>query len=115
MNFLTVEQVSSLLNMKRSSVYGLVESGVIPYYRIGRLIRFKEIDIESWMEGHRREALDVNKKARTILKNAEKRNLDIDRIVKKTVADFRGNEYTLNHGRPDRIRGLGKEAEDGTF
>lgn len=115
MNLLTVEQVSSLLNMKRSFVYGLVESGTIPYYRIGRLIRFRLNDIESWMENHRIEPLEANKRARAILKAADKTTLDIDRVVKKSIEGVKEKVYTPNHGRPDRIRGLGKEVSNGTF
>jgi excisionase family DNA binding protein len=51
--FFTIEQLSEYLNLKRSSLYFQVETGQIPHYRIGRLLRFKKGEIDQWLERHR--------------------------------------------------------------
>ena len=93
----------------------MVESGELPHYRIGRLIRFKQDDVDRWMEGHRREGINVDKKARGILKAINRPVVDITSIVKKSIAEVKGLKYTPSHGRPDRIKDLRKEVEDGTL
>jgi excisionase family DNA binding protein len=49
-NWLTVKDLSSYLNLKDKTVYFLVSMGKIPHYRIGKLIRFRQDEIDSWMQ-----------------------------------------------------------------
>jgi len=39
----TVQQVAHYLQVKPSTVYRLVNSGEIPFLRLGRLLRFKKV------------------------------------------------------------------------
>jgi len=80
--WLDVKELSSYLKLKEKTVYYLVRQGLIPHYRIGKLIRFQKNEIDSWMQ---------TKKAKSL-------NHHLDRIVKSI--------YTASKGRPDR---LGKE------
>ena len=59
--------------------------------------------------------MDIEKEAKKILSHARNPNIDVDALVKKTVAENRGNRYTASHGKPDRIKGLRKEASHGTL
>jgi excisionase family DNA binding protein len=111
--FLTIDELSEYLNLKRSNLYSIVESGVLPHYRIGRLIRFKKQDIDTWMEDHRRDENSVDKKARDILKAINRPVTDINSMVKKSIAEVKGNLYTPSHRETGPIRGLRKEVEDG--
>jgi excisionase family DNA binding protein len=113
--FLTIPDLSEYLTIKKTTLYSMVESGDIPHYRIGRLIRFKMSDVEAWMENHRQDPSDANKKAREILKAINRPVADVNHLVKKTIAEVKGNGYTLHHGKPDRIEGLRKEGNDGTL
>ena len=47
---LTAKQVSELLEVKTATVYDWVSRGVIPYVKLGRLIRFKKAEIFRWVE-----------------------------------------------------------------
>lgn len=111
--FLTIGELSEYLNLKRSNLYSMVESGELPHYRIGRLIRFRRDDIDQWMEDHRKEVIDTKKRAKGILK-AVKPSIDIDRLVKKSIEETKGLKYIPNNGKPDS-KGLRKEVSDGTL
>ena len=49
---LTAKQVGELLEVKISTVYDWVARGVIPYVKLGRLLRFKKNEIFRWVETH---------------------------------------------------------------
>ena len=111
--FWSIEQVCQYLNIKRSTAYSLVESGSIPFYRIGRLLRFKPDDVKSWMESHRSEGIDASKRAKGILKAINRSKTDVDTLIKKSIAEVKGNLYTPSYRETRPIRGLRKEVSDG--
>ena len=113
--FLAIDELSEYLSVKRSTLYALVESGELPHYRVGRLIRFKRGEVDHWMEGRRHEIVTADSKARAILKAANKCRLDVDKILEKSIDEVKGNRYTSSHGKPDRIKALRKEVEDGSL
>jgi excisionase family DNA binding protein len=98
-NFLTIHEVSAYLHIKPATLYSKVESGVIPHYKIGHLVRFKREDVDQWMEDHRRDSSDGDKRVKTIPKSTNKGTMDIDGIVKKVIEEVKGNVYTSGHGR----------------
>jgi excisionase family DNA binding protein len=97
--FLTIQEVSEWLHIKPATLYSKVESGDIPHYKIGRLVRFKREDIDQWMEDYRRDPSDGDKRVKAILKGTNKGTMDIDGIVKKVIEEVKGNVYTSGHGR----------------
>jgi excisionase family DNA binding protein len=112
--FLTVPDVASILSVKESTVYQWAKSGEIPHYRLGRIVRFKRKDLEVWIEGHRKERdIGEERKAREILRAIGRGAQDIDRIIKKSIADTKENRYTPSLEKPGKDKGLGKEAEYG--
>jgi excisionase family DNA binding protein len=113
--FLNIDETSAYLNIKKSFLYTLVEAEEIPHYRLGRLIRFQKNQIDQWMEEHRKEPFDTSKRARAILKTTDRGTLDIDRIVKKSIAEVKESCYPSDHGKPDRIGGLRREVKDEGF
>ena len=106
---MTIQEVSAYLHIKPATLYSKVESGVIPHYNIGHLIRFKREDIDRWMEDHRRDPIDAKKAVRSVLKA---KNNGLEQVIKKVIAEEGGLVYSSRNGRPDRIRGLGKEVKD---
>jgi excisionase family DNA binding protein len=113
--FLTIDDLSEHLSIKRSTLYSMVESGELPHYRIGRLIRFKRDDVDQWMEGHRREVSSIEKKTKRILRTVKKPVGSIDEVVKKTIAEVKGNRYTSSHRETRPFKGLGREVSHGTL
>jgi len=113
--FLTVFDVASFLSIKPSTVYQWVRLEEIPHYRLGRIVRFRRKDLESWVENFRKVKMDMERKTREILGGIGRKDKDIDRIVKKNIAEVKGNRYTHPQEKPGKDKGLGKEEEYGFF
>ena len=112
--YFTIKEISQLLSLKPSNLYSKVESGAIPYYRVGRLVLFRKAEVEEWMQTNRMGTIDSGGKAVGLLKSIRANSkLDADRIVKRAIDEGKRNGYTGRHGKPGRIKGLGKEVEDG--
>jgi len=110
---LNITDASEYLGIKVSTLYSWTESGLLPHYKLGRLVKFKMSDIEEWLEKCKREPDDVDKKTIKILKSVGKPKTDIDTLVRKTIAEGKSQQYTPNQGKPDRIKGLRKGVENG--
>jgi excisionase family DNA binding protein len=48
--FLTTEDVLGYLNVTPRTIYRLIGTGELPAIRIGRLWRFKQTDLDEWVE-----------------------------------------------------------------
>jgi excisionase family DNA binding protein len=107
---LTINDLSDFLKIKKSSLYARVEKKEIPHYKIGNLIRFRKNDLDRWLDGKKIEPENIDKRARVILKANEK--IDIDKLVKKTIAKENKKVYASAQGRSDRIEGLRKGVEN---
>ena len=114
--YFTIKEISQFLSLKQSSLYSKVESGAIPHYRIGRIILFRKTEVEQWMQTNRVGIIDSGKKAGDLFKSIRANTkLDVDRIVKRAIDEGKRNGYTGRHGKPDQIKGLRKEVEDGNL
>ena len=114
-DFLNIQDLSQLLRIKPSTLYSMVEKKMIPHYKVGRMVRFKRCEIDQWMEGNREECVDPEKVARKVLAPVQRNAIDIDRVVRKAVEGVRGQGYTKSHGKPDQVKGLGREDLHGTL
>ena len=103
--YFVIQKLSEYLEIKITTLYSLVAKKRIPHYKVGRLVRFKKSDIDLWMEGNKKEVIDVSKAARLILKIARGPARDIDKVVKKAIDGVKGFVYTPSHGKPDRNQG----------
>ncbi len=124
-NFITIQGAANYLNIKPKTLYARVKE--IPHYKVGRLIRFKREDVDSWMERHRvtkevvqdqrqepesstsaPEATPKPPRARKVRKRKGPM-LDIDRIIAKAIDEVDAGDYTASHGKSDQVKGSGKE------
>ena len=114
---LSVEELSAYLGIKVKTLYSKVESGDIPHYRIGRLIRFRLDEINAWLETCRNSKPDVfmQDKGKKKKDTSCGSNQHISAIIAKVVDGEHKKYYASNHGKTDRIAGLGKEADNGTI
>ena len=51
--FLSPKELSRLLKVSKPWPYIIVKRGLLPYYKIGKVIRFKWSDIEAFLERSR--------------------------------------------------------------
>lgn len=59
-NLISVNEVAASLGVKLETVYSWVHTRQIPYYKIGRLVKFKAKEIEAWIESKRVESVKLN-------------------------------------------------------
>lgn len=111
--YFKIEDISMYLSIKVKTLYSLVESGDIPHYRIGRLIRFKKRDVDLWMEEKKGAVAFHPYRSNRVFKSSQ-RNQDIDKKVRKTIDGLKGEGYTLAHGKSDQIEGPTKEKNHGS-
>jgi len=46
---LTIDELAKVLSVKKSTIYQWVHMGLIPHIKVGRLLRFREEDIQKWL------------------------------------------------------------------
>ncbi len=78
--WITVKEAAIFLNIKEKTIYYLVNQGLIPHYRIGKMVRFNKEELKNWMR---------SKKAGSV-------KTQIDKIVRSA--------YTSSYGRPDHLK-----------
>jgi excisionase family DNA binding protein len=59
---LNIRQAAARLCIAPKTLYKWVESGQIPYVRIGRLIRFRDADLDKWIAGGFRAPMCVRRR-----------------------------------------------------
>lgn len=53
--YLDIKELSEILGIKTSTIYGWVHEGYIPHIKFRRLVRFKESQILEWLKDKDRE------------------------------------------------------------
>ncbi|MBI3365998.1 MAG: helix-turn-helix domain-containing protein [Ignavibacteriae bacterium] len=54
---LTPPEAAAFLRISRASLYRLVDTRKIPFYRVSRSLRFSEEDLNKYLSGHRTEQI----------------------------------------------------------
>lgn len=75
MQLLTIKEASIFLNIKEKTLYSLAAKKQIPHYRIGKIIRFNQGELEAWLESKKVAPI---KKEKTVIDKKV-----IDAIVKQ--------------------------------
>lgn len=57
--FYTVDELSEYLGVEKSTVYTWVHTRQIPYYKIGRLVKFKVDEIQVWVEERKVNVIEI--------------------------------------------------------
>jgi excisionase family DNA binding protein len=113
--FWNIQDLSNYLGIKTSTLYAMVGEKKIPHYKVGRLVRFKQSEIDLWMEGNSKEGVEMGKVAKKALRSSRKAKLDVGRVIRKAIDEAKREGYTTPHGKPDQVKGLGKEVLNGTL
>ncbi len=83
MRLISVKELSGYLRVKESTLYSWVHTGNIPYFKLNGLLRFDMEEIEHWIQETRAKSLDIAVNVK------KKGNLDIDKIVKRTILEVK--------------------------
>jgi excisionase family DNA binding protein len=83
--FFSIDELSRYLSVKKSTLYAKVEAGEIPFYRVGRLLRFRKQDIDQMMEAARRDPVEAK----------------ISAMADWILAGAGRSAYTRDRGKPD--------------
>ena len=94
MKIVTIKEISKLLKVKESTLYSWVHSGKIPSFKINGLIRFDIEEIEAWVKGSRKVAVETKRRSGKLLYKHS-----IDRIVKKSIESVKGANYNPPTGK----------------
>lgn len=106
--FWDIEDLSNYLKVKVKTIYAMISD--IPHYRVGKLIRFRKQEIDSWMENNKGKAHHGKDKSTNIReKQSNRGNISIDQLIRNTIDQTKDEVYTPEHGKSDQIKGLGKE------
>ena len=54
MKLLNVDQLSDILNVNKKTIYDWTHKGLIPYIKLGHLLRFDPEAIAKWVKGNSR-------------------------------------------------------------
>ena len=57
---MTISEVAELLKVHPITVYRLIKQGKLPYFRIGRILRFDADQLEDWLRVTQRNVLSKN-------------------------------------------------------
>jgi excisionase family DNA binding protein len=99
-----IKRVSQYLGIKRSTLYAMIERKEIPHYRIGRLARFRPVEIDAWLLTKKQET----EKPVRMAKPASSPLSPAAQIVRAAIDEVNPGRYNRS-GKSDRIKGLGKE------
>ncbi len=47
---LTIDQMAEILGVQKSTLYQWTHTGFIPHIKLGRFVRFRESDVNNWLE-----------------------------------------------------------------
>ncbi len=92
-----IRDLSNYLKVKMKTLYALVPE--LPHYRVGKLIRFRKEEIDSWMEHHRGMACGQGIPSRNNrARRPGKGHADIDKMIRKAIDQNKGETYNLITG-----------------
>jgi excisionase family DNA binding protein len=87
--FLMVDEVAEYLSLSKATLYQWASEKRIPHYKMGRAIRFKQAEIESWLlEKCKQEPISIEARTKKILRKPH-RDIDINTIVKKAISEVK--------------------------
>jgi excisionase family DNA binding protein len=105
--FWNIGRLSQYLGIKKSTLYAMIERKEIPFYRIGRLARFRQAEIDEWLLGKKCQS-QQEITTRKVPRRRGSPPPPATHIVRAAIDEVNSGRYNRS-GKSDRIKGLGKE------
>jgi len=102
-----IGRLSQYLGIKKSTLYAMIERKEIPFYRIGKLARFRPTEIDEWLLTKRCQGQQEITTRRAPRKRGSPPS-PAAQIVRAVIDEVNPGRYN-RLGKSDRIKGLGKE------
>lgn len=102
--YLTVKQVSHYLQIKPSTIYAWVVQGRIPFVKIHGVVRFRQEEIDRWVESFRKDGAKI---LPVDFRGEDQKDIDL------LIAKARREAYNSRRGETRPISSPGKEGKDG--
>lgn len=83
--YLNIKELSEYLGIKKSSLYDKVHRKEIPFYKIGRLVRFKKEEIDEWMSKNKNNPVDTDRTALNIITRTQGKEINVTKLVNKVI------------------------------
>lgn len=97
-NLMNISEVAEYLNMKTATLYSYVEHQQIPHIRLGKLIRFKRQQINTWLDELTVQPREQNQ-CKESYRGFNKSPAEIDKIVERAIAGTGKVRYTAEQGK----------------
>jgi excisionase family DNA binding protein len=65
--YLTISEVCDILQVKKHYIYGLTSQKRIPFFKMGRFLRFKKEDIDEWLRKSRTAGSETPQQLKEVL------------------------------------------------
>lgn len=101
-----IGRLSRYLGIKKSTLYAMIERKEIPFYRIGKLARFRLSEIDEWLLT--RKQGEQQEETRRAPRRRGSPPSSPAQIVRAAIDEVNPGRYNRS-GKSDRIKGLGKE------
>ena len=109
-----VREVAHYLRVRPSTIYSMAGNRRVPFYRLGRQLRFRKFEIDQWAQGLKQPVIDVKMEASKFIRSAQRRPIiDVNRVVKKAIEDTKKKGYTVSQEKSGGIKGLETEVKHG--
>ena len=66
MKYLNVQELASHINVKVKTIYSWISLKEIPYFKLGRLVRFEKDEIDRWLEQKKVDPINLDKRAKVL-------------------------------------------------
>jgi excisionase family DNA binding protein len=82
---LNIDQAARFLGLKKGTVYNMVSRKVLPHYKIGRRVFFRQTELEAWFKS---KFIPCVSWPRGAGKKPRRTNVDVQEIVRNAVEQF---------------------------
>ncbi len=102
-----IGRLSQYLGIKKSTLYAMIERKEIPFYRIGKLARFRPTEIDEWLLTKKCQG-ELKRETRRAPRRRGSPPSAATHIARAAIDEVNPGRYN-RLGKSDRIKGLGKE------